>query len=139
MKVFDTRAAPGGSITGSGYGVLTDVSLKVLPEQPAGAVFDAVEQAKYRAYKEARRGAADYMAMEGEFSEVPRERVLAEPVPREALTDECEILVVGAAGFAGLSLGTSHDASRASSRRPVCEKGGRRRHVVLEPISRHRL
>ena len=31
-------------------------------------MFDAEEQAKYRAFKEARRGAADYMAMEGEFS-----------------------------------------------------------------------
>jgi hypothetical protein len=31
-------------------------------------VFNAEEQAKYRAYKEARRGAAAYMAMEGEFS-----------------------------------------------------------------------
>ncbi len=79
LKVFDTRAAPDGNITGSGYGVLTDESLKVLPEQPAGAVFDAEEQAKYRAFKEARRGAADYMAMEGEFAKYLRGRLLGGP------------------------------------------------------------
>ena len=33
--------------------------LTSLPPQPAGAVFDAEEQAKYREFKEARRGAAD--------------------------------------------------------------------------------
>ena len=55
-------------IAGTGYSVTDDASLKALPEQPAGAVFDAEEQAKYREFKEARRGAADYMAMEGEFA-----------------------------------------------------------------------
>ena len=74
-----------------------------LPPAPPGALFYAEEQAKYRAFKEARRGAADYMAMEGEFSKYLEDVYSAEPVPREALTDECEILVVGA-GFAGLLL-----------------------------------
>ena len=31
LKVFDTKAAPGGNISGFGYGVLADESLKVLP------------------------------------------------------------------------------------------------------------
>ena len=69
LKVFGTRAAPavGTRVTG-GYSVVTDERLTSLPPQPAGAVFDAEEQAKYREFKEARRGAADYMAMEGEFA-----------------------------------------------------------------------
>ena len=54
---FDTRASrPGRAITGSGYRITSDESLKVLPPPPTGAVFDAAEQATYRAYKEARRG-----------------------------------------------------------------------------------
>jgi cation diffusion facilitator CzcD-associated flavoprotein CzcO len=101
-KVFDTRAAS-KPIKGGGYRVVTDESLKVLPEPPPGAVFDAQEQAKYRAYKEARRGAADYIAMEGEFAKYLEDPYSAEVVERDALTDECEILVVGA-GFAGLLL-----------------------------------
>ena len=68
LKVFNTRAAKASEkITGKGYSVLTDQKLKELPEMPAGAIFNAQEQAKYRAFKEARRGAADYMAMEGDF------------------------------------------------------------------------
>jgi hypothetical protein len=69
LKTFNTRAAKANDqITGTGYSVVEDEGLKTLPPQPPGAVFDAEEQAKYRAYKESRRGAADYMAMEGEFS-----------------------------------------------------------------------
>ena len=68
LKVFNTRAAKASDkIAGKGYSVLTDQKLKELPEMPAGATFNAEEQAKYRAFKEARRGAADYMAMEGAF------------------------------------------------------------------------
>ncbi len=77
LKAFDTRAAPATTkITGYGYGVTDDASLKVLPDQTAGAVFDAEEQAKYREFKEARRGAADYIAMEGEFAKYLRGRLL---------------------------------------------------------------
>ncbi len=123
LKAFDTRAAPATKkIAGSGYGVTDDASLKVLPEQPAGAVFDAVEQAKYREFKEARRGAADYIPMEGDFAKYLRDVYSTEPVPREALTDECEIVVVGA-GFAGLLLW--HKLSEAGFVDVrFCEKGG---------------
>ena len=123
LKTFDTRAAPATKkIAGSGYGVTNDASLKVLPEQPAGAVFDAVEQAKYREFKEARRGAADYIPMEGDFAKYLQDVYSTEPVPREALTDECEVVVVGA-GFAGLLLW--HKLSEAGFVDVrFCEKGG---------------
>src|ERR1022692_2510511 len=104
LKVFNTRAAKASEkIGGKGYSVLTDQKLKELPELPAGATFNAEEQAKYRAFKEARRGAADYIAMDGAFAKYLADVYSAAPVPREALADECEILVVGA-GFAGLLL-----------------------------------
>ena len=123
LKIFDTRAAKATDrISGKGYSTISDESLKTLPPAPPGAVFNAEEQAKYRAFKEARRGAADYMAMEGEFSKYLEDVYSAEPVPREALTDECEILVVGA-GFAGLLLWYKlRDAGFKDIR--FCEKGG---------------
>ncbi len=123
LKVFDTRAAKATDrIAGKGYSIVADESLKTLPELPAGATFNAAEQAKYRAFKEARRGAADYMAMEGAFAKYLSDVYSADPVPREALTDECEILVVGA-GFAGLLLWHKLRAAGFSDVR-FCEKGG---------------
>src|ERR1700674_1603978 len=104
LKVFNTRAAKASEkITGKGYSVLADQKMKELPEMPPGATFNSEEQAKYRAFKEARYGAADYMAMEGEFKKYLDDVYSDPPLPREALTDECEILVVGA-GFGGLLL-----------------------------------
>jgi cyclohexanone monooxygenase len=105
-----------------GYAVVADERLTSLPDAPPGAVFDAAEQAKYRQYKEARRGAAEYMAMEGEFRRYLQDLYSAEPVPREALSDECEVLIVGA-GFAGLLLW--HKLQRAGfDDVRICEKGG---------------
>jgi cyclohexanone monooxygenase len=123
LKVFNTRAAKASEkIGGKGYSVLTDQKLKELPEMPAGAIFNAEEQAKYRAFKEARRGAADYTAMEGEFKKYLDDVYSEPPIPREALTDECEILVVGA-GFGGLLLW--HRLSQAGfTDVRFCEKGG---------------
>ena len=123
LKVFNTRAAKASEkIMGKGYSVLTDQKLKELPEMPAGATFNAEEQAKYRVFKEARRGAADYMAMEGEFKKYLDDVYSEPPIPREALTDECEILVVGA-GFGGLLLW--HRLSEAGFIDVrFCEKGG---------------
>ncbi|MFN0091713.1 MAG: flavin-containing monooxygenase [Acidimicrobiales bacterium] len=122
LKVFDTRAAKALDITGKGYDVVKGEALLTLPEAPAGAVFNAQEQAKYRDYKEARRGAADYMNMEGEFSRYLEDVYSADPVPREALTDECEVLVVGA-GFAGLLLWYKLSQAGFADVR-FCEKGG---------------
>jgi cyclohexanone monooxygenase len=123
VKIFNTRAAKATEkIAGKGYSPIEDEVLKTLPPPPPGAVFNAEEQAKYRAFKEARRGAADYIAMEGEFAKYLADVYSAPPIEREPLTDECEILVIGA-GFAGLLLWHKlreagfHDAR-------FCEKGG---------------
>lgn len=123
LKVFNTRAARAhDKITGKGYAVVEDKALKSLPEAPAGAVFNAEEQAKYRAFKESRTGAGDYIALEGEFSKYLEDVYSADPVPREALDDECEILVVGA-GFAGLLLWYKLSNAGFKDVR-FCEKGG---------------
>ena len=123
LKIFNTRAAKAtAKIEGKGYSVVEDEGLKILPPHPPGAVFNAEEQAKYQEFKEFRRGAADYMAMEGEFSKYLEDVYSAEPVPRESLTDECDILVVGA-GFAGLLLWYKLREEGFLDVR-FCEKGG---------------
>ncbi len=122
-KSFDTRAAQATDrIRGQGYSVLAQDAWKVLPEAPAGAVFNAQEQARYRDYKEARRGAADYMAMEGEFSRYLEDVYSEPPVPREALSDACDVLVIGA-GFGGLLLWAKLKKAGFTDVR-FCEKGG---------------
>jgi cyclohexanone monooxygenase len=122
-KTFDTRAAKATDrITGKGYSITDDEHLKALPEPPPGAKFDAAEQAQYKSFKEARRGAADYMAMEGEFAKYLQDVYSEPPIEREALTDECDVVVVGA-GFAGLLLWHKlADAGFDDVR--FCEKGG---------------
>jgi cyclohexanone monooxygenase len=123
LKAFNTRAAKAtDKIAGKGYSAIEDEALKILPPPPPGAVFDSEEQAKYRAFKEARRGAADYIAMEGEFAKYLQDVYSAAPVDREALIDECTILVIGA-GFAGLLLWYKLRAAGFCDVR-FCEKGG---------------
>jgi len=123
LKIFNTRAAKAtDKITGQGYAIIDDEALKTLPPAPPGAAFNAQEQAKYREFKEARQGAADYMAMEGAFSKYLEDVYSEPPIKREALTDECEILVVGA-GFAGLLLWYKLRAAGFKDVR-FCEKGG---------------
>ena len=123
LKAFNTRAAKATEkIAGKGYSPIADTTLKTLPPPPPGAAFNAEEQAKYRANKEARRGAADYIAMEGEFAKYLEDVYSAPPVAREALTDECEILVIGA-GFAALLLWHKLRAAGFTDVR-FCEKGG---------------
>ena len=123
LKIFNTRAAKATeNIAGKGYSPVADEALKTLPPPPPGAAFNAAEQARYREFKESRRGAADYMAMEGEFSRYLDDVYSAEPVAREALTDDCEILVVGA-GFAGLLLWYKLRQAGFTDVR-FCEKGG---------------
>jgi cyclohexanone monooxygenase len=123
LKVFNTRAAKASEkIDGKGYSVVTDQKLRELPKPPEGATFNAVEQAKYREFKEARRGAADYMAMEGDFRKYLYDVYSEPPIPREALTDECEILVCGA-GFGGLLLWQKLSEAGFTDVR-FCEKGG---------------
>src|SRR5215469_6922806 len=86
FKVFNTRAAKATDrIAGKGYSAIDDDVLKSLPAPPPGAAFNAEEQAKYRAFKEARRGAADYIAMDGEFAKYLQDVYSAAPVDRDAL------------------------------------------------------
>jgi len=123
QKHFNTRAAKAtDKIAGKGYSVIEEESLKTLPPPPPGAVFNAAEQAKYREFKEARRGAADYMAIEGEFSRYLDDVYSDKPVERKALDDECEILVVGG-GFGGLILWYKLREAGFTDVR-FCEKGG---------------
>jgi cyclohexanone monooxygenase len=123
LKVFNTRAAKASEkIAGKGYSVVTDQKLRELPNLPPGATFNAEEQAKYRAFKEARAGAADYMAMEGEFTKYLDDVYSEPPIQRESLHDECEILVVGA-GFGGLLLWQKLSQANFTDVR-FCEKGG---------------
>jgi cyclohexanone monooxygenase len=123
LKLFDTRASRASErIAGKGYSIIADEALTTLPELPPGATFNADEQARYRAFKEARRGAADYIPMEGEFAKYLADVYSAEPIARAPLTDECEILVVGA-GFAGLLLWHKLRAAGFEDVR-FCEKGG---------------
>jgi len=123
LKKFNTRASKATEkISGRGYSLVEEELLKTLPEQFPGAVFGAQEQAKYQAFKEARRGVGDYISLEGEFSDYIRDVYSGTPVGRDSLDDECEILVVGA-GFAGLLLWYK---LRAAGFRDVrfCERGG---------------
>jgi len=123
LKIFNTRAAKATDrIAGKGYSEIDDEALKTLPPAPPGAVFNAEEQARYREFKEARRGAADYMAMEGEFAKYLEDVYSEPPVEREALTDECEVLVIGG-GFGGLILWYKLQKAGFTDVR-FCEKGG---------------
>ncbi|MFT7686641.1 MAG: cyclohexanone monooxygenase [Candidatus Azotimanducaceae bacterium] len=122
FKIFNTRADSAAGVAGKGYSVVKDEFLKTLPPVPPGAVFNAEEQDKYRAFKEARRGNADYMSMEGEFSQYLEDVYSAPPIEREALSDSCDVLVVGA-GFAGLLLWHKLQKAGFNNVR-FCEKGG---------------
>ncbi len=123
LKVFNTRAAgTDAEVTCSGYAVVNDDGLKTLPPPPPGATFNADEQAKYRAFKEARRGAADFRAMEGDFARYLEDVHSTNQIPRNPLTDTCEILVIGA-GFAGLLLWYKLFKAGFTDVR-FCEKGG---------------
>ena len=123
LKIFNTRGAKATEkIAGKGYSPISDDALTTLPPPPPGAVFNAEEQARYRAYKEARQGAADYIAMEGEFARYLEDVYSAPPIEREPLTDSCEIVVIGA-GFAALLLWYKLREAGFHDVR-VCEKGG---------------
>ena len=123
QKIFNTRAAKASEkIAGKGYSPIADAALTTLPPPPPGAVFNADEQARYRENKEARRGAADYITMEGDFAKYLEDVYSAPPIPREKLSDECEILVIGA-GFGALLLWHKLRAAGFTDVR-FCEKGG---------------
>ena len=122
-KLFNTRAAPASDrIVGSGYDVVTDEQLLTLPDFKVDASFDEDAQAQYREFNEVRRGTDDYMRMEGAFARYLDDPYSSAPIERPALTDECEIIVVGA-GFAGLLLWYRLAQAGFTDIR-FCEKGG---------------
>jgi cation diffusion facilitator CzcD-associated flavoprotein CzcO len=122
-KIFNTRAAKAtDKIAGKGYSIVTDEALKTLPPPPPGAVFDANEQRRYREFKEVREGSADYISLEGEFAKYLEDVYSEPPVQRDPLTDECEILVIGAGFGAMLLWYRLRDAGFTDVR--FCEKGG---------------
>ncbi|MEO1065322.1 MAG: NAD(P)/FAD-dependent oxidoreductase [Actinomycetota bacterium] len=121
-KLFDTRAAANPAVVGKGYSVVADEALTTLPAPPAGARFDDDARDRYCADKERRRGTGDYVEMEGELRRYLVDHYSADPVPREALRDECEVLVVGA-GFSGLLLWYRLSQAGITDVR-FCEKGG---------------
>ena len=123
QKLFNTRAEKASErIKGQGYEVVTDAEHLTLPEYKPDAAFDESAQAQMDAFKEARRGADDYINMKGEFARYLDDHYTAAPIERETLSDECEVMVVGA-GFAGLLLWYRLSAAGFTDIR-FCEKGG---------------
>ena len=122
-KLFNTRAAKGSAqIVGKGYDVLDNPELVSMPDAKADVTFDAEAQAHQRAFIEARRGTDDYMGMEGTSARYLEDHYSASPIEREALTDECEVVVVGA-GFSGLLLWYKLSKAGFTDIR-FCERGG---------------
>ncbi len=122
-KLFNTRADKASErVNGKGYDVVSDPAKLALPALKPGAEFDADQQARYREFNEVRRGTDDYLLMEGTFARYLEDHYSAAPIEREALTDECEIVVVGA-GFAGLLLWYKLSQAGFTDIR-FCEKGG---------------
>ena len=122
-KLFNTRAAKASArIVGKGYDVLDRPELLTMPEARTGIRFDEEAQAQQRSFIETRRGVDDYMAMEGTFSRYLEDHYSSEPVEREALDDECDVVVVGA-GFTGLLLWYKLSKAGFTDVR-FCERGG---------------
>ena len=122
-KLFNTRAAKASArIVGKGYDVLDNPDLVTIPEAKRDISFDAQAQAQQREFIESRRGTDDYIKMEGAFARYIEDPYSSEPVEREALTDECDVVVVGA-GFSGLLLWYKLSQAGFTDIR-FCERGG---------------
>ncbi len=122
-KRFNTRAGIASeNIKGQGYEVVTTPEYLALPDFKPDIAFDADARAHQDAFKEARRDVDDYISMEGQFAKYKEDPYTTPPVERDALTDECEMLVVGA-GFSGLL--TWYKLSQAGfTDIRFCERGG---------------
>ena len=122
-KLFNTRAEPASErIKGQGYGVIANEKWVEMPDFKPDAAYDDSEKAKVRSFNDSRVGTDNFIKMEGEFAHYAEDHYSAEPVEREALTDECDILVVGA-GFAGLLLWYRLQKAGFTNVR-FCDKGG---------------
>jgi cation diffusion facilitator CzcD-associated flavoprotein CzcO len=123
LKIFNTRVERASEkVTGKGYSLIDDKTLTTLPEPAAGAVFNAEEQARYREFKDLRRGSTEYVDLQGQFASYLEDVLSKPPIPREPLTDACDIVVVGA-GFAALLLWYKLKQAGFTDVR-ICEKGG---------------
>ena len=123
LKRFNTRAEIASErIAGRGYDVIKDDRFITMPAYRPDAAYDDTEKARVRQFNDSRRDTDNYMKMEGQFAHYLNDHYSAAPVEREALTDECEILIVGA-GFAGLLLWYRLKEAGFTDVR-FCEKGG---------------
>ncbi len=122
-KTFNTRSVnEDEKKIVKGYDVVSSEKLLELPEFKVDAKFDEEAQQRYKDFKEDRVGVDDYMSLDGKFSHYLKDHYSTDPVDREALEDECEILCVGA-GFAGLLLWYKLSKAGFTDVR-FCEKGG---------------
>ena len=124
LKTFATRAAKATDrIAGKGYSIVTDESLKTLPRAAARRHVQCAGAGEVpRVQGSARAAPPTTWRWKASSRSTSTTCIPRDPVPREALTDECEILVVGA-GFAGLLLWHKlRDAGFSDVR--FCEKGG---------------
>ena len=122
-KLFNTRATPASPrIKGKGYDVIKNSDWVKMPAFKPEASFDESAQADIRDFNDSRIGTDNFMKLEGEFAHLAEDHYSTDPVEREALTDSCEILVVGA-GFAGLLLWYRLREAGFTNVR-FCDKGG---------------
>ncbi|MGE0732984.1 MAG: flavin-containing monooxygenase, partial [Acidimicrobiia bacterium] len=122
-KLFNTRAAKASArIVGKGYDVLDQAEVVRMPEQRPELTFDEEAQAQQRSFIEARRGNDDYLYLEGAFAHYLEDHYSADPVERDVLSDDCEVVVVGA-GFTGLLLWYKLSKAGFTDIR-FCERGG---------------
>ena len=124
LKVFNTRAAKASEkIAGKGYSVVTDQKLTELPTNACRRDLQRGRTGQVSRVQGGPRAAPPTTwRMEGEFKKYLDDVYSEPPIPREALTDECEILVVGA-GFGGLLLWQKLSEAGFTDVR-FCEKGG---------------
>ncbi len=123
LKLFNTRAEKASDrIQGRGYKVIDEERFITMPAYKPDAAFDEIAKGKIRKFNDARRDTDNYMKMEGQFAHYLEDHYSAPPIERESLTDECEILIVGA-GFSGLLLWYRLKEAGFKDVR-FCEKGG---------------
>ena len=99
LKLFNTRAAKAEKIAGKGYSAIDDVALEDLRTAPGA---NSTPRSR-PSIAPTRRGVAPPTTWRWKASSaLSRRRVYSEPpIPREALEDETEVLVIGA-GFGAL-------------------------------------
>ena len=101
---------------------------------------DALRE-KYRQERERRLrddGIDQYVEITGDFADFARDPWALPGFTREPLTDLVDVVIIGA-GFGGLLTGARLRELGVEDIRLIEKGGRRRRHLVLEPLSGHRL